>query len=407
MRQFKPKRSTGILSLEAEIKRDLQRHLKWLGFSKDGSGLLCPPELTKECFKALHASHRDERLARETGFIARAWPSLSCYFADGCEVQPSHISPRLELIQGGTWQSELFRLAALTWSVPVSQGYGRRMRFLVWDDYNERLIGLLALGDPVFNLRVRDEWIGWNVKQREERLVNVLDAYVLGAVPPYNMMLGGKLIACLARTRDVREIFTERYRDTCGIISGKRKRADLCLITTSSALGRSSLYNRLSLDGNRIFISIGYTSGWGHFHIPDALFAKMREYLSRIDDRYARNYGFGEGPNWKLRATRKVLSRIGMDPDLLRHGILREVFVCPLASNAREFLTGKVEHPCFPDLKTSNEVAKAALARWVIPRAERRPEFQAWRRSDTERLLHPQLGWSSRNGADRIKPRRA
>lgn len=38
------------------------------------------------------------------------------------------IAPLLELIEVGTWQSDLFRLASLT-SVPVSADYGRRMRF--------------------------------------------------------------------------------------------------------------------------------------------------------------------------------------------------------------------------------------------------------------------------------------
>jgi len=38
----------------------------------------------------------------------------------------------------------------------VSRGYGRQ-RFLIWDQSNEKLIGLIALGDPVFNLRVRDQ----------------------------------------------------------------------------------------------------------------------------------------------------------------------------------------------------------------------------------------------------------
>src|SRR5262249_41111946 len=69
---------------------------------------------------------------------------------------------------------------------------GRRLRYLVWDANNDKLIGIMALGDPVFNLKVRDELIGWDIKDRGKRLVNVLDAYVLGAVPPYNMLLGGQ-----------------------------------------------------------------------------------------------------------------------------------------------------------------------------------------------------------------------
>ena len=47
------------------------------------------------------------------------------------------------------------------------------------------LLGVFALGDPVYNLRARDDLIGWNVEQRSARLYNVLDAFVLGAVPPY------------------------------------------------------------------------------------------------------------------------------------------------------------------------------------------------------------------------------
>ena len=99
----------------------------------------------------------------------------------------------------------MFRLASLTWSVPVSNGFGRRLRYLVWDAHNGKLIGLIAIGDPVFNLSVRDNLIGWNVHDRTARLVNIMDAYVLGALPPYNALLAGKMIACLIRSREIYE----------------------------------------------------------------------------------------------------------------------------------------------------------------------------------------------------------
>ena len=70
---------------------------------------------------------------------------------------------------------------------------------------------------------VRDELIGWNSADREKRLVNVMDAYVLGAVPPYNFLLGGKLVAALVRTKEVRNDFAERYGNTRGIISKKKR----------------------------------------------------------------------------------------------------------------------------------------------------------------------------------------
>lgn len=134
------------------------------------------------------------------------------------------ISPVLERVSSGTWQSELFRLASLSWSVPVSNGFGRRLRYLVWDQANGKLMGLIAIGDPVFNLGVRDKFIGWNTNDRAARLVNLMDAYVLGAIPPYNALLGGKLIACLLRSRDIYDDFASAYGGSTGIISQAEKK---------------------------------------------------------------------------------------------------------------------------------------------------------------------------------------
>jgi hypothetical protein len=47
-------------------------------------------------------------------------------------------------------------------------------------------MGLIGLADPVFALGVRDAWTGWERDTRRERLANVMDAFVLGAVPLYN-----------------------------------------------------------------------------------------------------------------------------------------------------------------------------------------------------------------------------
>src|SRR3546814_18344755 len=84
-------------------------------------------------------------------------------------------------------------MASLYWQVPVSDGYGRRMRFLVWDQAHGKLIGIFALGDAVFNQAARDAVIGWDHHRRSAALVNLMDAYVLGALPPYSHLLGGKL----------------------------------------------------------------------------------------------------------------------------------------------------------------------------------------------------------------------
>jgi len=332
-------------------------------------------------------AQRVDLLKKERNFVAKTWPELKLYFADGSDIVPERISPCLELVEGGTWQSDLFRLATLLWSVPVSQGYGRRMRFLVWDKSNGKLLGVIGLGDPVFNLKVRDDIIGWTSAQRKDKLVNMMEAYVLGAIPPYNYLLCGKMVACLVKTKEVCDCFSKKYSRSKGIISGKFKHAKLVAITTSSALGRSSLYNRLTLDGHRYFAPIGYTAGWGHFHVPRDLFAQMREFLAIKGHKYSDNNRYGEGPNWRLRAIRRTLSLLGLNPRLLQHGILREVFLCETASNAFRYLTGEICHVRYKGLLSATEVSRLALDRWVIPRSNRVSDYLEWTVEDTARML--------------------
>jgi hypothetical protein len=376
-----------LRNLEVRLKRKLRKHLQALGLdgsdAASGNGTL----LEKEVIRLRHYFHREELLDGSRSFVSERLPALLQYFGSGNEVLPEKIKPRIEVVSSGTWQAELFRLASLTWSVPVSEGYGRRMRFVVWDDNNGKLIGLIALGDPVFNLHVRDQLIGWNADDRKARLVNVMDAYVLGALPPYNMLLGGKLVASLVRTKDVRDVFSRRYSRSTGIISGEAKRPKLVLVTTTSALGRSSVYNRLRLAGQHYFESIGYTSGFGHFHVPNPIFQEMRDYLRLRKHSYCDENCFGNGLNWKFRTIRAALELMGVKRDLLQHGIKREVFVSYLARNSVEFLRGETKHVDYGGLLSVSEVGALAGERWLCPRARRRPEFSSWRREDIINLI--------------------
>lgn len=378
----KQKKGASIVAIatrQANLKRKLRRHLKFLGFKRsEKDGHLVLDGSGKDVIRALHLAQRNDKLKQNKEFIEEQWPELQKYFASGSDIDPAKIKPELELIEAQTWQSRLFRLAALTWAVPVSNGFGRRLRYLVWDKHNNKLIGLIAIGDPVFNLTVRDKYIGWDVKARTERLVNILDAYVLGAVPPYNMLLGGKLVASLVRSRDIYNDFTKAYGNLKGIISEKEKHARLLVVTTSSSLGRSSVYNRLKLDKTQYFANIGFTRGWGHFHIPDGLFVEMRNYLRELKHKYADKHRFGQGPNWRLRTIRAALTALGFKEDLLKHGIQREVFFCEMAENARSILRTGKGRPNLSALLTAREVGELAVKRWMAPRAERRPEYRLW-----------------------------
>ena len=223
-----------------------------------------------------------------------------------------------------------------------------------------------------------------------------MDAYVLGALPPYNKLLAGKMIACLVRSRQIYRDFTRAYGNTTGIISGKAKKPRLLMVTTSSSMGRSSVYNRLKLGGVRYFEPLGYTRGWGHFHISDELFLELRDYLRAIGHDYADQHRFGQGPNWRLRTTRAALKALGFRDDLLRHGIRRQVFICNLATNAAKILRTGKGRPNLSSLLSAKEVADLALERWILPRAQRRFDYLAWDSSDILRLINSPSASDSR-----------
>ena len=295
-------------------------------------------------------------------------------FADGNEVDPHRVEPRLVEVESKSEDELLFRFARLQWSIPVSSGYGRRLRFLVVDEFNSKLIGILGFGDPVFAIRARDEWIGWNMQARRKRLRHVMDAFVLGAVPPYNRLLCGKLVALLATSNEVREAFARKYGGRTGLISHEGFSGDLALITTASALGRSSIYNRLQFETEKALISTGFTSGSGEFQFLNGLYEGIHAYATNHCTPTAKHEAWGTGWRNRREIIRTVLGHIGLSPELVYHGLKRELFVAPLADNAREFLRGDNSTLAGLD-RSSKEIVRWHRDRWLLPRSARVDDY--------------------------------
>jgi hypothetical protein len=354
------------------------------GWILEGDTFRAPTFVDKQQIREAVASHRLERAEKERQFVQRRAGALLKHFANGSEIDPTKFLPVLLPVDSDPLYADLFRLSTLFWSIPVSRGYGRRMRYILLDQQNDKLIGIMALGDPVFNLAARDEHIGWGVDERASRLYNVLDAYVLGAAPPYNALLCGKLVALSAITNEVRRDFKKKYRQNAPIIDGERKPASLTLVTTTSSLGRSSMYNRLRLpkEASRAYISVGYSGGWGHYHVSDATFLLMRQWLRQNSDPYADAHQYGDGPNWRMRTIRQAMNRLGVYGEPLKHGIQREVFVAPLAKNYQEYLRGDHRVPRYFD-RPMSDVASYFTERWLLPRSQRISDWKLWTRQNT------------------------
>ena len=361
------------------MKRRLFTSLREQGYTVDGETISLPDNSTKDDFRDVQ-QHATKKILEKSEQALRPYEKrLIKYIANGDEVIPRKIEPELVIVQPKTEQERLFRYAALHWSIPISSGYGRRMRFLLMDKSNGKLIGIFALGDPVFGLKARDEWIGWDREVRQQKLYHVMDAYVLGAVPPYSYLLGGKLVALSTLSNEVRRQFRKRYEENKPLIGKKRKPPILAIITTTSALGRSSIYNRIKVNGTTYWHNIGFTLGSGEFHFSNGIYKDLRAFVVHHCNPTMRHKNWGVGFRNKREIVNCCLGILGLPKSFARHGIKREVFAAPLGKKALEYLRGESKQVQFYDWPLAVLFEKFR-DRWLLPRAERMPEWKNFRR---------------------------
>lgn len=361
------------------LKTAIIQSLRQQGYAIRNGLIRMPENPTKDDMRTLNALAIQKKLEESAPGVRRHEDRLIRYIADGNEVDPVAIRPRLVLVRPHSEHELLFRYASLHWSIPVSAGYGRRLRFLVFDENNGRLIGLFGLGDPVYSLQARDRWIGWDKENKARKLYHVMDAYVLGAVPPYSLLLGGKLMAMLVCSNEVRNAFREKYEGAKSLIRQDIRPPYLVLVTTTSALGRSSVYNRISIDGRRYWTSLGFTQGSGEFHFSNGVYGDIRAYVEKHCEPTAKNVAWGTGFRNKREVILKCLSKIRLSSELLYHGIRREIFAAPLGCDALRFLEGTAPTPRFYD-QPASELFEVFRERWLIARAERKPEYREYSR---------------------------
>ena len=381
-----------------QLKNSIYRELKQVGFKFKGDTIIPPNPKNKNALRRTHKLAKQHLLLKNKKWILKNEKELIEFFANGKEIQPEKISPKLVLVDN-LKKSNLFRYATFLWSIPISNGFGRRLRYLIMDKSNNKIIGILGLTDPVINLKVRENHIGWDTQQKQNNLWHVMDLYVFGAVPPYNQLLGGKLVATLATSDKVRADFIKKYSSGRSYISGKNyksRKGGLVLITTTGAFGESSILDGLKTkdmskkdtekinkkENNRLLWQfLGFTQGYGFFHLNNGIATKMYNYLVETENDIVKKNRFGDGSNWKMRVINQCMKEFGMNSRKYgKHGIKRGFYIAPLAKNFKEFLNGDVKKPIFYRQSTG-QLFSFFRERYLLPRAERDLEWKKFDRN--------------------------
>ncbi|MCL6430301.1 MAG: DUF4338 domain-containing protein [Anaerolineae bacterium] len=373
----------GVVRVDgAELRQLVLDRLREVGFVIKEDGTLWHPFGGKEGLRQMHRPASQLEIAARQNWLRRHLPQYLRFFANGNEVAPERIEP--ELLEVVTErQHNLFRMARLLWSIPFSKGYGRRLRFLIVDRANGKLIGLLALQSPPLSFPARDRLFRYPPGKKTELVNQTMDIQTLGAVPPYDRLLGGKLIALVAASNEIRQVYSRKYTGHVTEMAQRILPPHLVALTTTSAFGRSSLYNRLTHNGTVIAESLGYTEGYGTFHLME-LYPLFREFLE--NQGISTRGGFGTGPRRKWQTMVRALDRLGLPSDLLRHGVKREAFLFRLVHNLEAYMEGRDAEPVYRDLPFSDLVSWWR-ERWLLPRAQRVDGWRYWRREELKGLL--------------------
>lgn len=217
---------------------------------------------------------------------------------------------------------------------------------------------------------------------------NMMDIIVCGAIPPYNELLGGKLVSILSCSPVVIKDYTEKYANQISVIASRMKGKKVVRDSNLVFLGTTSLYAMGSSQYNRIkaplstgsqieFREMGITEGFGTVYFSNVTTNLFSRILVIQDGGKKINHVFGEGTSPRFRMIGRGLKTIGIRAEsFLRHYSPRIVYSIRLAKNTNRFLLGLDDEPDFGyDIHSIQEVQQHTqelidywYERWLLMR---------------------------------------
>lgn len=258
-------------------------------------------------------------------------------------------------------------------------------------------------------------------RAKSERVgVAIADISVCGAVAPYSMLLGGKLVAMLTASPEVIAAYGERYGNSQSVIASSIAGRPIVRTPHLVFLGTTSLYATEPTQYTRVHVPcellggrqgesvryrlLGRTEGFGTLQFSKDTTGALSTLLAQSDGGQRVHSIFGEGVNPRLRKIRDGLDVLGLPSDvLLAHGSARLVYGVALARNFREYLLGLESEPDYLVPLKNPKAATQAMGdwwaeRWLARRIQREEVFAE--------LAKQKLTYPVRHGARVIVPER-
>jgi hypothetical protein len=220
---------------------------------------------------------------------------------------------------------------------------GRNVKIYVKDRKSGKILGQISLGSDITSLGVRDAYIGWTKddKFKHGRLNNTTIATTIVSTQPFGYnFLGGKLIAALATSPEIREYWKHKYENV------------LIGVGTTSLYGIHSQYN-----GIPHFKTLGESKGlistkpddsvydpWHHW-LKENRTEWYKKNITEERERNGANMGYernGPVSGIKQKIIQAIYKELGIKSNAYNHGFQRGVYYADMYENGNAFLCGKI-----------------------------------------------------------------
>ncbi len=370
---------------DEELREKIIKALKSQGFAINPH--LRPENDEKDTIKKIHEQKKKEQLKLHKKFLIKNLNNIKELSMSAKELKPNKINLELIEVKTESFHSKLFFWWNLVWwSIPYDHPIGRQMRFMLWDNYHDAPFGLFCLQSPPLRSTVRDRFLGLNNRDVDYWINQSLYGQRIGALPPYNELLGGKMVALSITSNEVRTAYTKKYEDRKTLLKERKLPNRLLFTTTTSAYGKSSVYERITYNAEPVSRFIGYTSGSGTFHIPEGLYLECLQYLEQKGKDIKR--GYGTGPSRKMKLIANAFSYLKI-PTFSYHNIRRGYYLLPNVENLHEVIH-KDQEPLWYD-RPFGELATFWLNRWCVPRSNRIDRWKDFNNNDFFRRAEQEI----------------
>jgi hypothetical protein len=267
------------------------------------------------------------------------------------------LDPYVEIVEDDAKESTRWtEIRRLIHTMEFQANPGRNVKCYVKDRVSGKILGQICLGSDITSLGVRDAFIGWN---KEDKFTNgklnctTIATTIVSTQPFGYNFLGGKLIAALATSPEVRDYWKKKYNNP------------LVGVGTTSLYGIHSQYN-----GIPHFKTLGESKGKISTKPDDKVYDPWHQWLKQNKsewytknitqerERNGANMGYernGPVSGIKQKIIQAVYKELGIKSDAYDHGFQRGVYFSQMYENGNQFLCSKIEEK---DLILKDKFAK-------------------------------------------------